>query len=150
MASIEIVSPSNDWRVLIHQVLKVGDNLDKEFRRQALLVGRASFFNAQAKRRVRQLKTELEVLSARLRKRIRLREGKLTRDEMHYAVERKKAYREKCRELEEAIYQEDLIKGMLTALDHKKDCLVQLGAASRVDMPDELRMLAKTVRKRMR
>jgi sigma54-dependent transcription regulator len=145
MADIEIVPPKADWRLVINKTLDIGHNLDFEFRRQARLMGRVAFFNASAKRRTRQLKAEIEVLSARLRKQITLREGRrLTKDEMHYAVERKKVYRAKQRELEEAIYQEDLIKGMLNALEHKKDCLVQLGAASRLEMSDELRALRKS------
>lgn len=150
MAKVEIVPPKNDWRILIHEVLRVGDNLDAEFRRQAYLVGRAGFFSAQAKQRVRQLKNELEVVSARLRKRIRLKRGKLTNDEMRYAVELKKAYRDKQRELETAMYEDDMLKSMLNALEHKKDCLVQLGANARHELPDELRLLAKSIGKKVR
>lgn len=150
MAEAKIVVPKKDWRVLIHQVLRVGDNLDFEFRRQAFLMARAGYFHAQARNRVRILKQQLEVLSARLRKRIRLAEGELTKDEMHYAVERRKVYQAKQRELNDAIYQEDLLKGLITALDHKKDCLVQIGAASRVQLNDELRALAKDLEKKVR
>lgn len=145
MANITIVPPKSNWRVLIHHVTRVGSDLDVEFRRQAELMGKAGYFNAQAKRRVRQLRQELEVISARLRKRIRLSEGKMTKDEMHYAVERKKLYRNKMRELDEAIYQEDLLKGLLNSLEHKKDMLVQLGAASRKGLPDELRALSESL-----
>lgn len=150
MANVEIVGPKEDWRVVIHQTLRISDDLNFEFRRQAPLVGRAGFFNAQAKRKVRKLKTELEVLSARLRKRIKRTNGSLTVDAMRAAVHRKKSYQRKLNELEEAQYEEDLIQGLLKALDHKKECLVQISANSRKEMPEELRSVIDDLRGRAR
>ena len=148
MPDIKFIPPRDDWRIVISKVLKVGTDLDNEFRHHAVLMGRASWFHADSKKRVRRLKRELDVLSARLRRRIRLSQGKLTNPEMDAAVERKKVFALKRQELEEAMYHDDLISGLVKALDYKKDCLVQISANARRELPDELRALADSLNRR--
>jgi hypothetical protein len=150
MSDMEVVPPKNDWRVVIHQALRVGDDLDSEFRRHAELMGKAAYYSAMAKKRVRRLKSELELLSAQLRKSIRKRLSSLTVDEMKAAVVRKKRYQQKIHELEEAQYHEDLVSGILTALQYKKDCMVQISANSRKELPEELRALSESLKRRFR
>ena len=144
MSDILIVPPKYDMRLVIGQVLNIGDNINDEFMRQAVLYARVGFYSAQAKHKVRRLKNELEVVSASIRKNIAQRRGvRLTKDEMHYKVIRKKRYCQKQRELEKAIYDEELISVMLRALEHKKDALVGLGANYRQELNGELKMLRR-------
>ena len=150
MSDMEVVPPKNDWRVVIHQALWVGDDLDSEFRKHAELMGKAGYYTATAKKKVRSIKNELELLSAQLRKSIRKRASSLTVDEMKAAVIRKKRYQQKIHELEEAQYNEDLVSGILKALEHKKDCLVQLSANSRKELPEELRALSESLKRRFK
>jgi hypothetical protein len=113
------------------------------------LYGRLSWFSAEAKKSVRDLKNELEVVSAGLRKLIsRKSDARVTKDEMQAALMRKKAYRRKLRQLNDAVYHEDLIQGLLRAMEHKKDALVGLGANYRHELSDELRMVNKKLKRR--
>lgn len=147
----KVLYPKDDYRIVVRQVLRVGDDLHSQFKAQAMLYGRVAHFSAQAKRHVRELKSEIDVLAAKLRKIITRRSGRrLTKDEMSAALTRKKSYRLKQKQLNDAVYHEDIISGLLRALEHKKDCLTQLGAASRHEMPDELRMLERELKKRRR
>jgi hypothetical protein len=148
---MKIIHPKDDHRVVVREVLRISDDLNSEFRRQAELYGRVSRFSADAKRRVRDLKNELEIVSARIRKIVSARaDSRLTKDEMQAMLIRKKSYMQKWRELNDAIYHEDMISGLLRALEHKKDALVGLGANYRHELPDELRMLSKEVRRRQK
>jgi len=145
----EVVRPKDDFRIVVRQVLKIGDDLNVEFRRQAELYGRMSWFSAEAKRNVRELKNELEVVSAGLRKLIsRKSDSRVTKDEMQAALMRKKAYRRTLKRLNDALYHEDLVQGILRALEHKKDALVGLGANYRHELPEELRLLQQRLKKR--
>lgn len=149
MDRLSVIHPKDDFRLVVREVLKIGDDLNVEFRRQASLYGRVSWFSAQAKKRVRDIKNEFEIVSARLRKIIsRHADSRITKDEMQAALIRKKAYRKKQGELNDAVYHEDIISGLLRALEHKRDSLVGLGANYRHELPDELRMLSKELNRR--
>jgi hypothetical protein len=147
-----VLPPKDDYRVTIDKILSIGSDLDIEFRRQAGLYGRTSWYSSAAKRRVRHLKNQLEVITSKIRRKIRLRyrATRMTKDAINDMVIRKKAYVKVYNELEEAIHNEEIITGMLRALEHKKDMLVGLGANYRHQMPEELRLLSDELKKRLR
>lgn len=149
--NMTVLPPEEDFRVTIEKILSIGD-IDKEYRRQAELYGRTSWYSAQAKRRVRRLKNRLEVVSARVRRKIRIRRRstRLTKEELNDQVLRKKSYVRAYNELEEAIYHEEVISGMMRALEHKKEMLIGLGANYRHQMPEELRLLTESLKKRIK
>ena len=146
---VEIVPPKDNFMVVVRDVLHISDDLNHEFRRQPELYGRISWFSAEAKRKVRDLKNEIEILSARIRKfAVARADSRLTKDEMQAILIRKKSYRAKQRELSDAIFHEDMVSGLLRAIEHRKDSLVGLGANYRHELPDELRMLSKEMQRK--
>jgi hypothetical protein len=146
----KIIHPDFGTKLLIRKVLRVSDDINLEFKRQASLYGTASAISAESKRNVRRLKDELEAVKSRIRRAATHKhsDSRLTKDFMQAVFMRKKSYKRKMEELNEAIYYEDLITGLLRALEHKKDALVGLGANYRHELPDELRMLSSEMKRR--
>lgn len=147
-----VVHMDDDYRIVVKKVLSISDDLDSEFRRQAMLYGRVSRFHAEAKKAVREVENQMEIVKSRLRKFITARAiSRLTKDDIQAKLVMKKSYRRKLEELNDAIYHENLMGGLLKAVDQRKDMLVGLGANYRHDGGGgELTMLKKELRDRTR
>jgi hypothetical protein len=139
-------------KLLVRQVIHVGDDLQREFKRQAGLYAWVSGMYAEAKKQSRVSKYELGVLSAQLRKKISLKfKGqRLTVADINGHIERNKKYVIKQKKLIDAEYNEDMLQGLVRALEHKREALMSLGANARHDMDGELRLLSKSIKHRVR
>lgn len=130
----------------IEAIVKVGDDLDLEFRRQAGYYAWIATVYAEAKARTRLQKAELELFESRATNSIRETTPGLTVGDVKSRVITSPKYRTKLSELHEAQRYEDILRGFVGALDQKKDMLVQLGANSRNELDPELRLMAKKLR----
>ena len=115
--------------------------------RQAALSARMAQKAADAKRDVRQLKSEVDLVYAQL----------YNDEENTGSVEAKKqwvilqnAYQAKDKLLRDALYVDDSMQAVVRALEHKRDALMNLGANARHEMDPELRTLAEHVKKRFK
>jgi hypothetical protein len=143
------IKPYNKGSELdIESMIRVGNDLDFEFRRQAGNYAWVSTVYAEAKDKSRRLKAELELLEAKLNKSIRKNGEKLTVSDVNARVISHSKYVLTQDELFKAQHYEDILRGFVFALDAKKDMLQQIGAASRQEMDPELRLMAKKLRQK--
>ena len=134
----------------LSDMYEVSDDLDLEFRRQTELVGKAGWFYSRARRKTRLMKARLALMEARLKDHIRFKaKGRMSKDAVDSAMIKRKEYQHALKRYNRAIYRQDLFENILSALDHKKNSLMSLGATQRKELPDELRALSESLRHRM-
>lgn len=134
----------------LSDMYEVSDDLDAEFRRQTELVGKAGYFYSRARRKTRLMKAKLALREARLKDSIRLKvKGRISKDAVDSAMIKRKEYQDALRSYNKALYRQDLFENILSAMDHKKNSLMSLGATARKELPDELRALSESLRHRM-
>ena len=145
-----IVGFDEDVEFDLSDVYEVGDDLDIEFRRQTKLVGEAGWFYSRARRKARLMKAHLALTEARLKDEIRFKaKGRMTKDAVDSATIRRKEYQNALKKYNGALYRQDLFENILSALDHKKNSLMSLGATARKELPEELRALSESLRHRL-
>ena len=144
----KIVPPEGEAELNVDKIVRIGTDIDREFKRQAALYAWVSNNYALASSNVRQLKNEMELLVAGLSAAARdslkkAGENKPVKEQVYNWVIEQKKYQEKFGDLENAKLVEDQLQGLLRALDHKRDALVGLGANYRAEMAGELSMRRK-------
>ena len=146
----DITGFDEDVRFDLSDMYEVGDDLDLEFRRQTELVGKAGWFYSSARRKARLMKAKLALTEARLKDEIRSKaNGRISKDAVDSAMIRRKEYQHALKKYNRALYRQDLFENILSALDHKKNSLMSLGATARKELPDELRALSESIRHRL-
>ena len=138
-----IKPPKATSEIDIEAIINIGDDLDREFRRQASFRAWIGTVHAESKARTRLNKAELELLKSKLTNKIRRNVKGLTVSDVEARVISSTKYRSKQEELHFSQKYEDTLRGMIEALDTKRDMLMQLGANSRVEMNPEMRLMAK-------
>ncbi len=147
----DITGFDEDVKFDLSDMYEVGDDLDLEFRRQTELVGKAGWFYSSARRKARLMKAKLALMEARLKDEIRSKaNGRISKDAVDSAMIRRKEYQHALKKYNKALYRQDLFENILSALDHKKNSLMSLGATARKELPEELRALSESLRHRMR
>ena len=146
----DITGFDEDVKFDLSDMYEVGDDLDLEFRRQTELVGKAGWFYSSARRKARLMKAKLALMEARLKDEIRSKaNGRISKDAVDSAMIRRKEYQHALKKYNKALYRQDLFENILSALDHKKNSLMSLGATARKELPEELRTLSESLRHRM-
>ena len=145
----DLVPVSGEARLVVEQVVQIGEDLNAEFKQQAWLYAYVSVSWAAAKSKVRRIKNELELLTAQLsnkaRKALSSDGERATREQITSWVIVQTEYQELIRKLDKAELLEDQLQGVVRALEHKRDALVGLSANMRHEMPGELRSMAKAL-----
>lgn len=111
------------------------EDIDKEMQRQASVYSYYQGMLAIAKKRLDGANLELTQYCAETRK--NTKEGspkKLTAKDLDDAVESSEGFKEKSQDVHEAQLKYSLLKGLVSALEHKKDMLVQQSSQRRAEM----------------
>ena len=135
----------NDFNV--EDIVRIGPDLDAEFRRQAATYARVGQKLADARADTRRLKSEFDLVYAQLYNDEENTGGVELRKQW---VIVQKAYQAKDKQLRDAQYVEDSMQAVVRAMEHKRDALMNLGANSRHEMDPETRILVEHVKKRFK
>jgi len=140
-----------DSTIDVDAVVSVSNDLNKEFREQSAWYSRATTLHARIKRLVRLREAKLELITAQLRNEFRIKIAKkdgnrATKEQLESYVITHPNYREVLSSLHKAQFKEDVLHGVVRALEHKRDALVGLSANMRKEMDPELRALTKALK----
>lgn len=138
-----ILPMKRDSEIDIDTIIKVGDDLDLEFRHQAGYYAWIATVYADAKAKTRTLKAEIELFEAVQTTQIREQFSGLTVGDVKAKIIINPKYQIKLKKLHESQHYEDIVQGFVRALDSKRDMLVQIGANSRQENDPEFRMMKK-------
>ena len=109
------------------------ENLNGELAQHPVLFQQYVSLVALSKRQLDELTADLNLIASRLGEAYRSRNypNKITAQQLNELVGKDDEYVEAVAKVTEATHKYLMVKGMVSAMEHKKDCLIQLSSNSR-------------------
>ena len=123
----------DNYKDISNSLLKFDDNMvDTEMTRQAAIYSYYHGLMSLAKKRVGDMQTDMTRFASELRKTVKEESvGKMTAKDLDDAVLSHPSYFDKMTEVNEMNFRFELLRGLVRALEQKKDMLQQVSANRR-------------------